>query len=68
MDNTRNPGSYGKKKKAKMQKKDKYKSLDKEIKAKYIEIKECWISEQCVELKDLERKDIQIMYSKIKKI
>ena len=29
-------------------------------------MKERWISEQCAELEDLERNDIQMMYSKIK--
>ena len=55
-----------KRRKLKYTQNDKYKSVDNEIKAKCIEMKGCRVSEQCAELEDLERKDIQMMYSKIK--
>ena len=42
----------------------KYQTLDKEIKEKCVRAKEKWMNDQCAELEELEKKDIQIMYSK----
>ena len=43
-----------------------YNVLDKEIWKRCIEEKEKWINKQCAELEDLQKKDQQLMYTKIK--
>ena len=44
----------------------KYNNIEKQIRQKCKEAKENWVNQQCNEIQDLEKKDIQMMYSKIK--
>ena len=44
----------------------KYKNLNIKIQTECKKAKEAWIQEQCKELEDLEKKNIQQMYNKIK--
>ena len=43
-----------------------YNVLDKETQKRCIEEKEKWINKQCAELEDLQKKNQQLMYTKIK--